>query len=440
MSASVDLLIVNAKYLLTVNKSNEVFENYCVAITDGKFSHIGTAAQLAHLKPVKTFDASGKLIAPGLINSHTHLAMSLLRGWAEGVNLDAFLKRVWAAEGAIMDEATCQLGSELGALEALLGGTTTTLDMYLNPAATHQGAVRVGLRHICGPIFFDFPGLDGLEWQERTDRAYLWPEVLKSIGGPYIPTYLMPHSTYTDSAEHLTQVAEIATELSASIHLHVSETLGENEDIQKRYSKTPTQVCNDTKILSRHTVYGHGIHLSDSDMQIVAQAGGAVAHCPGSNLKLGSGIAQFKKMIAAGIKVGLGTDGCSSSNDLDMFSVMRMAAHLVAYNDTPADVDLTQIVRAATADGATAIGLGDRIGSIEVGKEADLIAIDLAQPHLTPVHNLLALLVFSAGRGDVTDVWVAGDHVVSNRVSTKIDTQDLIARVNTRITVLEEIK
>ncbi len=440
MSEHVDLLIKHAKFLVTVNGDNEIFENYSLAITDGKISHIAASSELAHLEATQTFDATNHLISPGLINSHTHLAMSLLRGWAEGVNLQGFLERVWAAEGAIMDEATCQLGTELGALEALLSGTTTTLDMYLNPEATHKGAVRVGLRHICGPIFFDFPGLDGLEWQQRIERAQVWSDVMAAIGGPYIPTYFMPHSTYTDSPEHLHEVATLAATFKANIHLHVSETQAENDDVQSRYNKTPTEVCRDTGLLDHHTIYGHGVHLSDSDMQILAHSGGAVAHCPGSNLKLGSGIAQFKKMIASGIKVGLGTDGCSSSNDLDMFSVMRTAAHLVAYTGTPSDVDLTQIIRAATADGAVAVGLGDRIGSLEIGKEADLIAINLAQPHLTPVHNVEALLVFAAGRGDVTDVWVAGKQVIQNKTSTQIDTQDLITRVNTRIQVLDEIK
>ncbi len=440
MSAPVDLLIINAKYAVSVNSKNEIFEKYSIAITDGKISHFAPADELRNLEATKTFDATNHLISPGLINSHTHLAMSLLRGWAEGVDLQGFLERVWAAEGAIMDDATSQLGTELGALEALLSGTTTTMDMYLNPAATHTGAVRVGLRHICGPIFFDFPGLDGLEWQERIDRALVWKQELEKIGGPYIPTYLMPHSTYTDSPEHLTEVAQIAQQLDASIHLHVSETQAENDDIRTRFGKTPTEVCRDTGILGRHTIYGHGVHLSDSDMQIMAKAGTAVAHCPGSNLKLGSGIAKFRKMIGSGIKVGLGTDGCSSSNDLDMFAVMRMAAHLVSFTDSPADVDLNQIIRAATADGAVAVGLGDRIGSIEVGKEADLIAIDLAQAHLTPIHNVLALLVFAAGRGDVTDVWVAGEHVISDRTSTKIDQIDLLARVNARVKVLADIQ
>jgi 5-methylthioadenosine/S-adenosylhomocysteine deaminase len=431
-----DLLIKNARYAVTSNLTDEILEGVSIGIKDGKIAYIGIDSPDA-----KTiFDATEKLISPGLINSHTHLGMSLLRGWAEGVNLQGFLERVWAAEGAIMDEATCELGTELGALEALLSGTTTTMDMYLNPVATHRGAVRVGLRHIAGPIFFDFPGLDGLQWNQRIERAHQWPAELAKIGGPFIPTYLMPHSTYTDSPENLTEVAAIAKELGARIHLHVSETQAENEDVQSRYSKSPTEVCRDTGVLDVPTIFGHGVHLSDSDMKIAANKGTSVGHCPGSNLKLGSGLARFNDMRHAGITVGLGTDSCSSSNDLDMFSVMRMAAHVVALRQSPADVDLTSIVRAATIEAAKAVGLGDRVGSIEIGKEADLIALDLHAAHLTPVHDVNALLVFAAGRGDVTDVWVAGDQVVSKRQSTKIDLTDLIKRVNLRVKALEPLK
>ena len=161
------------------------------------------------------FDASKKLISPGLVNTHTHLAMSLLRGYAEGVDLQGFLERVWAAEGAIMDGPTAELGTKLGALEALLGGTTTTLDMYLFPEDTHRGAVATGLRHVAGPIFFDFPGLDGMEWPARIDFARSWPEILRKIGGAKVPVYLMPHATYTCSPEHLTEIAELAEEIDA---------------------------------------------------------------------------------------------------------------------------------------------------------------------------------------------------------------------------------
>jgi 5-methylthioadenosine/S-adenosylhomocysteine deaminase len=431
-----DLLIKNARYIITSNQGNEIIEGASIGINDGKIAYIGTDSPEAK----EIYDATNRLISPGFINSHTHLGMSLLRGWAEGVNLQGFLERVWAAEGAIMDEATCELGTELGALEALLSGTTTTMDMYLNPVATHRGAVRVGLRHIAGPIFFDFPGLDGLQWEQRIERAYQWPAELAKIGGPFIPTYLMPHSTYTDSPENLTQVAAIAKELQARIHLHVSETEAENADVQSRYSKSPTEVCRDTGILDVPTIFGHGVHLSDSDMVIASSKGTSVGHCPGSNLKLGSGLARFNDLRKAGIAVGLGTDSCSSSNDLDMFSVMRMAAHVVALRQSPADVDLTAIVRAATIEAAKAVGLDDRVGSIEIGKEADLIALDLHAAHLTPVHDVNALLVFAAGRGDVTDVWVAGDQVVSKRVSTKVDLNELIERVNLRVKALDPLK
>jgi len=431
-----DLLIKNARYAVTSNQGDEILEGSSIGIKDGKIAYIGKDSPEAK----EIYDATDRLISPGFINSHTHLGMSLLRGWAEGVNLQGFLERVWAAEGAIMDEATCELGTELGALEALLSGTTTTMDMYLNPVATHRGAVRVGLRHIAGPIFFDFPGLDGLQWEQRIERAYQWPAELAKIGGPFIPTYLMPHSTYTDSPQNLTQVAAIAKELKARVHLHVSETEAENADVQSRYSKSPTEVCRDTGILDVPTIFGHGVHLSDSDMAIAASKGASVGHCPGSNLKLGSGLARFNDMRKAGIAVGLGTDSCSSSNDLDMFSVMRMAAHVVALRQSPADVDLTAIVRAATIEAAKAVGLDDRVGSIEIGKEADLIALDLHAAHLTPVHDVNALLVFAAGRGDVTDVWVAGEKVVENRVSTKVDLKDLIKRVNERVKALDPLK
>jgi len=431
-----DLLIKNARYAVTSNQGDEILEGSSIGIKDGKIAYIGKDSPEAK----EIYDATDRLISPGFINSHTHLGMSLLRGWAEGVNLQGFLERVWAAEGAIMDEATCELGTELGALEALLSGTTTTMDMYLNPVATHRGAVRVGLRHIAGPIFFDFPGLDGLQWEQRIERAYQWPAELAKIGGPFIPTYLMPHSTYTDSPHNLTQVAAIAKELKARVHLHVSETEAENADVQSRYSKSPTEVCRDTGILDVPTIFGHGVHLSDSDMAIAASKGASVGHCPGSNLKLGSGLARFNDMRKAGIAVGLGTDSCSSSNDLDMFSVMRMAAHVVALRQSPADVDLTAIVRAATIEAAKAVGLDDRVGSIEIGKEADLIALDLHAAHLTPVHDVNALLVFAAGRGDITDVWVAGEKVVENRVSTKVDLKDLIKRVNERVKALDPLK
>lgn len=430
-------ILENIEWLVTVDSEQRVLRNAALAVEDGKIVEISSAG---YLTGDEVIDLTGRLLAPGLINCHTHLAMSLLRGWAEGVDLQGFLERVWAAEGAIMDAPTCELGTELGALEALLGGTTTALDMYFNPESTHRAAVKVGLRHIAGPIFFDFPGLDGMEWNERIAYARAWPEKLHSLGGPEVPLYLMPHSTYTDSPEHLRDVAQLAEEINASIHLHVSENVAENDDVKARYGKTPVEVLADTGILTRHTVYGHGIHLNDHDLELTRGAGAAIAHCPGSNMKLGSGMIDLTRLHQSGIPVGIGTDGCSSSNDLDMWQAMRMAAHVQAMTSSPANVDAKRIFSAATIEAAKALSMEERIGSIEVGKQADLIAIDLKKPHLSPIHDIFALLVFAAGRGDVTDVWVDGERVIKEGHSVRVKLHELLSRVESRVKALEGLR
>ena len=431
-------IIKNARYVYTVDDQDLILENATIVIRDGVIESINPT--ILPIDIVKIYDGKDRLIMPGLINTHSHLAMTLLRGWAESVNLDGFLERVWAAEGAIMDKTTSALGTELGAAEAIQGGTTTVLDMYLNPDATHAAAVKVGLRHVTGPIFFDFPGLDGMEWNQRISFSEQWPTILKNIGGPEVPIYFMPHSTYTDSPEHLHEVAQLAKKFNARINLHVSETLNENQMVNEKYKKSPTQVCEDTGILDVPVVFGHGIHLSADDISIVRAHGTSIGHCPGSNLKLGSGIADYLHYIESDLTVGLGTDGCSSSNDLDMWSVMRIAAHMVALKHSPADVHAGQIVRAATIDGARAIGIDHLVGSITVGKRADLIAIDLTALHLTPIHNLAALLVFSVGRSDVIDAWVDGNEVLESRKVTHIDQEDLRSRVHERIRALDNLK
>jgi len=423
--------------LVTVDADHSVIESAAIAIEDGTIVEIGRSGSL---QGDERIDLAGHLVAPGLINSHTHLAMTLLRGWAEGVDLQGFLERVWAAEGAIMDPETCALGTELGALEALLGGTTTALDMYLHPESTHRAAVRVGLRHIAGPIFFDFPGLDAMQWHERIEFARRWPERVAIIGGPEVPLYLMPHSTYTDSPEHLGEVTQIAEEINASIHIHVSETVAENDDVASRQGKSPVEVMESAGMLSRHVVYGHGVHLSDHDLELTKGAGAAIAHCPGSNLKLGSGLLNLSRLQDAGITVGLGTDGCSSSNDLDMWQAMRMAAHVQAITSSPARVSAGKIFAAATRDAAKALMIDHLVGSIEVGKRADLIALDLNGPHLTPIHDVYALLVFAAGRGDVSDVWVDGEHVVKERRATRVDAGEIMTRARQRSDSLKDLR
>ncbi len=377
---------------------------------------------------------------PGLVNLHTHLPMTLLRGVAEDVDLAGFLARVWAAEGAAMDPDTVGLGAALGALESLRGGVTTTLDMYFHHEAAHRGALRLGLRHAIGPVFFDGPGPDGLAWDERLAAIDAWRGSVareEAGGAPHIPLVLAPHATYTNSPAHLRELRAAAGGYTA-FTTHVSETEAENADVRARYGSSPTQLLAGAGLLDGHlaVTFGHGVHLDEPDRRTVAEAGVTVAHCPGSNLKLASGALSWEALRANGIRLGIGTDGCSSSNDLDQWTAMRQAALLARLTaGRPEAGRARDVLRAATIDGARALGLGEVVGSLEVGKRADLVLLDLDQPHLNPVHDVEALLVFAAGRGDVADVWVDGARVVTGFRSTQVDEAQLLQQCRERAEV-----
>lgn len=415
---SVDLVLRGARYVLMCDDAGSVIEHADIAIDDGRIVSVGEPG----VDATAVIDASGLLVMPGLINLHTHLAMTLLRGIAEEVDLQGFLERVWAEEARIMDPAGVYAGTRLGALEAVLGGTTTALDMYFHPGDAHRAAVEVGLRHVTGPVFFSFAGPDHLGWDERMALARAWPETLTSIGGPHVPPALMPHAAFTVGVEHLAEIADLARRQGALVHTHASENDRENHDTVESTGMRPVPALDASGILDLAPVLGHGVRLDAHDRDRVAATRAAVAHCPGSNLKLASGAADIVGYREQGIRVGIGTDGCSSSNDLDMFAAMRLAANLARLvRDDPAALSARDVVRAATLEGALALGLGDRIGTVEVGKEADLIALDLRSPHLVPVHDPYTSVVFSAGRSDVRHVLVAGAPVVVDGRSTRVD-------------------
>jgi 5-methylthioadenosine/S-adenosylhomocysteine deaminase len=436
------VVLAGARYVVTVDGDDTVLEHASITVEDGVITSVEQGRDPGSWAEDDTvIDARARLVLPGLVNLHTHLPMTLLRGLAEDVDLEGFLHKVWAAEGAVMDEATVELGATLGALESLLGGCTTQLDMYFHHEATHRGALAAGSRHVIGPVFFDGPGPDGLEWSERMALLRAWPEVLLEARGPEVPVAAMPHATYTCGPERL---AEVAAELRAILAdtdarglltTHVSETAAENADVRGRYGRTPTELLDEAGWLAGDVpvVAAHGVHLAPHDRDALLSGGGAVAHCPGSNLKLASGALPWEELRASGVPVGIGTDGCSSSNDLDMWQAMRQAALLARLVSGRPDVASAHaVLRAATIEGARALGLDDLVGSVEVGKRADLVLVDLEKPHLTPVHDVAALLVFAAGRADVTDVLVDGEPVVRDGRSTRLDTADLLARARER--------
>jgi 5-methylthioadenosine/S-adenosylhomocysteine deaminase len=419
-----DIVIRDARFALMCSPEGEARENVGIAITDGIITAVGHDMPDADV----VIDGTHLVVMPGLVNLHTHLAMTLLRGIAEEVDLQGFLERVWAEEARIMDSDGVYAGTRLGALEALLGGTTTALDMYFHPADAHRAAVEVGLRHVAGPVFFSFPGPDHMSWDERMAMARSWPQTLESIGGPHVPPALMPHAAFTVELDHLAQIADLAREQGALITTHASENDRENEDTVTARGVRPIPALDQSGILELAPVLGHGVRLDEDDRKRLAATGASVAHCPGSNMKLASGAADVVGYRDDGIRVGIGTDGCSSSNDLDMFAAMRLTANLARLvRDHPAALSARDVVRAATIEGAEALGLGDRIGTIEVGKEADLIAIDLRSPHMVPVHDPYTSVVFSAGRSDVRHVLVAGQPVVIDHRSTRVDHDEVMS-------------
>lgn len=435
-------LLRDCAYVVVCDDDATIHEGYDVLIRDGVIAAMAPAGDgseprlLARQEDAREIDARHRLVMPGLVNLHAHTPMVLLRGIAEDVDLQGFLDRVFAAEGAVMDAPTVAFGAELGALEALRGGTTTVNDMYFHHLAAHEGAVRLGARHVVGPCFFEASGPDRQSWDQRLAALERWPAELRALGGPVTATGVSPHSTYLVSPAHLGELMDAVRGWERPLlHIHISENAPENRIVAEQHGRTPTQVIADAGILDGtvKVVYGHGVHLTGADLELTAGGQATVAHCPGSNLKLASGALPWADYREAGVRRGIGTDGCSSSNDLDMWMAMRLTALLSRLTaQRPDATTAAEIVRAATLEGARGLGLDDLIGSVEVGKRADLILLDLDQAHLTPVLDVHALLVYAAGRADVTDVFVDGEQVIADRASTRIEQGELLARCRAR--------
>ena len=432
----VDLVIHRARYVVGCDERGATRAHASIAVDDGRIVAVGDDVPDGR----NVIDGTGLLVMPGLVNLHTHLAMTLLRGVAEDVDLQGFLARVWAEEARLMDAEGVRIGTRLGALEALLGGTTTALDMYLNPADAHRAAVEVGLRHVTGPLFFSSTGPDHLDWDERMTVARAWPRTLEAIGGPYVPLALMPHAPFTVGVAHLGEIAQLAHELGAIVHTHASENDRENHDTVEKTGVRPVPALEASGLLALAPILGHAVRLDGHDRRRIAATGTAIAHCPGSNLKLASGAADIVGYREEGIRVGIGTDGCSSSNDLDMFAAMRLAANLARLvRADPAALSARDVVQSATIEGARALRLADRIGTVEVGKEADLVALDMRSPHLVPVRDPYAAIVFSAGRSDVRHVLVAGEPVIIDGRSTRVEESRVMTDAEELVTGVESM-
>ncbi len=370
--------------------------------------------------PLRVIDGRGKLLMPGLINTHTHVAMTLMRNMADDLPLMAWLhEKVWPFEAKLKpDDIT--VGARLGMAEMMLSGTTTLVDMYWHEAAVARAARETGIRAVLCPSFIDGERMNDFErdFELTLDAA---------DGCETLSVRPAPHAAYSCSADNLRRAVDLARRNNLGITIHISETLDEQRMIRHRYGCTPTEYLRDAGVLSIPAIAAHCVHVSDGDIGILRQHGVTVAHNPQSNMKLASGAAPVARMIDAGVNVTLGTDGASSNNDLDMWDEMRSASLLGKLTAAdPAVMPAAEIVKMATVNAAKALGMEGRLGIVAEGALADLILVDTEKPHWYPHNNPVSALVYSARADDVHTVLVNGRETVSNHILTTLDASSLM--------------
>ena len=422
-----DRIAINNAQIVTVDKSASVIENGSLVVGgDGSIRAISSGPIVNNA--TETIDARGAIVMPGLINSHTHLAMTLFRGLGDDMSLEDFLARLMPAEVRVLNYDAVHAGTELAALESLLGGITTSLDMYYLPDAAIAVAKSSGMRLQTGPNFLESDGPEPLKFADRLKWATKWLEAPRDTIGT--TGWVAPHSTYLLSEEQLHTIADLSAKFEARVHVHASETVGEMQLVAHRHGgRTPIQVLNDTKLL-RRSVLAHGVHLSDDDIKLIAQNSATVVHCPASNFKLASGIARILDLNSAGVNVALGTDGPASGNDIDLWIAIRLAGYMQKTNaKNPAVLPSVELVRMATINGARALQLDHMIGSLEVGKRADLLVLDADSPSLTPNFDPHTTIATCVTRADVLHVLVDGNIVVRDRKCLTIDRNSTINKV-----------
>ncbi|MET0579805.1 MAG: amidohydrolase family protein, partial [Ilumatobacteraceae bacterium] len=410
---AVDLAVVDAT-VVTMDATGTVLSGATVLVDGGVIVAVGPATGPPAVAR-RTIHAGGAIVLPGLVNAHTHLAMTMFRGLADDLDLAGFLARLLPAEGAVLSADTVAAGTMLAVAECLRGGITTALDMYFFPEAAGAVAAASGFDLRGGPVFVEFPGADRRRFAERVE----WADELLSSTLPE-RRWLCPHSTYLLDEAQLVTVGELAATHGARVHVHACETTAELAAVRERHGRTPIEVLRDTGLLGPCTVLAHGVHLDDDDLAMVAQSGATVTHCPASNQKLASGFAPIPELRAAGVPIALGTDGAASANDLDLWVAMRLAAYPLAARTAPGTLDAAAVLALATTGGATAAGATD-LGTIAVGTRADLVVLDPSSPSLTPSYDAHSTAAYAASRADVRWVVAAGRVVVDDRRLVTID-------------------
>lgn len=423
-------MIIAGGTILTLNENDTGIEDGALAIDGDAIVKAGKSEEIKNQFISRTLiEAKNHLVMPGLVNGHTHAAMTCFRGIADDLELMTWLNSyIFPAEAKNVDSELVYWGSLLACTEMIKSGTTTFCDMYLFEDETARAAKQAGMRCILGEGLFDFPSPNA---QVPADCFAYTRKLIERWGGdPLINIIVEPHSLYTCSPALLAEAKKFADEYHLPYAVHLLENQAERTQLQQKFGKGAVEFLRDLGYLTERFLAFHCVFMDDEDIRLFAEYDCKVIHNPESNMKLASGIAPIPAMLAAGITVGLGTDGCASNNNLDIFQEMDMAAKLHKVNSlNPTVMDARTVLRMATCEGAKALGLGNITGSLEAGKKADIIIIDLNKPHLTPMYNEYSHLVYAVGGFDVDTVIINGKMVMRNRRLLTIDESEIMARV-----------
>ena len=431
MTRQVDLLLTNA-HILTMDEDLTQYDGGALAISGDSIMALGPQDEItARFKAHETIDCGGKVLMPGLINAHTHVPMTLLRGLADDLRLDVWLMGyMLPVEREFVNPDFVRLGTSLACAEFIRGGVTTFNDMYYFEADVAQATANAGLRAVCGETILKFPSPDSSSYDEALDYARQYIE--KWNDHPLIVPSIAPHAAYTSTPELLQSCAQIAVQYDVPLHIHVSETATEVEDMRNQHDMPVVPYIKKQNLFDAKVIAAHCVHIDAGEIHTLHHHGAGVAHNPSSNLKLASGIAPVAKMLEVGVNVGIGTDGAASNNDLDMFEEIRLAAFIAKFaSDDPTSLPAAQAVLMATRMGAQALHMGHLTGSLEVSKRADLILVDLNTLHNNPSfrrdpNSTYAQLVYAGKATDVTDVMVNGQWLLRDHQLLTIEVQELL--------------
>ena len=423
---TVDTLI-SGSWLVQVAPSCDPIEDGAIAVKDGRILAVGEKSRLESQfsAPVHA-DRPGHVLLPGLVNAHGHAAMTLLRGQGDDLALRDWLEgRIWPLEAKWVGESFVEDGAQLAVLEMLLGGTTTALDMYFYPEAATRAALDAGMRWMMGIIAIEFPSAYGSGVDEYLKKGLATRDRYK--GEERFGAAFTPHAPYTVSDGTLNRIRSLADELEIPIQMHVHETAQEVTESVTESGLRPLERLKALGLLTPAFMVVHGTQLTEAEIEDLAASGSHLVHCPRSNLKLNAGFAPTAELLRQGVNVALGTDGAASNNRLDLWSEMEAAALVGKWAGNDATKPSARdTLTMATLAGARALGLDADIGSLEPGKWADVIAVDLRGPNTQPLHDVLSQVVYAAGRENVSDVWVGGREIVQAGAPKTMDAEAII--------------